>query len=295
MVDFAGINPIIGSIVVLPWILRLAGSKNARLAAGCKRWGLAFFHPKDVTGVPVQKISLLVPLLLALSSLLHCFGMCGGIMGAMVFHVTASMQGRAWLFLLAANVGRLLSYGVAGALVATFGHAFFRALSPSYGHILLQGLAGLILVGNGLFLLGRFPELRSIEGLGAHLWRGLEPLARRFMTPQTVGQAFLFGIVWGWFPCSLVYGALLWSSASCSATLGALVMVLFGVGTLPVMLSAGWLTGYWIRFGGVSRFGRMTALLLLGIGIVNLTLLGWQAPELHKHDIINTYDCPIFP
>lgn len=248
--------------------------------------------------VLVETFSLLIPLLLALSSLLHCLGMCGGIVGAMTFHLATPTgeQGRkVWPFLLAANLGRLLSYSIAGGLVALFGRSLFITLSPGYGHNLLQGFAGLILVGNGLFLLGRFPRMHLIERVGTHLWRGLEPLARHFITPRNWWQAFLFGLVWGWFPCSLVYGALLWSSASCSALSGAVVMLLFGVGTLPVMLSAGWLGGYLVRFGGITWFGRITAMLVLSIGVFNLILLGWQVHNHDLHTISNIVNCLIPP
>ena len=243
----------------------------------------------------MDTFSLLIPLLLALSSLLHCLGMCGGIVGAMTFHLSTNTKKKIWPFLLAANIGRLVSYSMAGGVVALFGQTLFATLSPGYGHTLLQGFSGLILVGNGLFLMGRFPEMRRIEGLGSRLWQGLEPWARRFMTPQTVWQAFLFGMVWGWFPCSLVYGTLLWSSASCSALSGAAVMFLFGAGTLPVMLSAGWLAGYLVRFDNLSRFGRVTAFLLLGIGLFNLILLGWTVHNPHMHDITHIVNCLISP
>ncbi|MBF0460770.1 MAG: sulfite exporter TauE/SafE family protein [Magnetococcales bacterium] len=243
----------------------------------------------------MEQFSLLIPLLLALSSLLHCLGMCGGIVGAMTFHLSANTTKKIWPFLLAANIGRLASYSVAGGLVAMFGQTLFSTLSPVYGHAVLQGLAGCILVGNGLFLLGRFPEMRRIEGLGNRLWQGLEPLANRFMTPQTVWQAFLFGIVWGWFPCSLVYGALLWSSASCSVPSGALVMLLFGAGTLPILLSTGWLTGRLVQSGHLARFGKMTAALLLGIGLFNVISLGWTMHNPHVHDTLKTVNCLILP
>ncbi|MEO5347750.1 MAG: sulfite exporter TauE/SafE family protein [Magnetococcus sp. YQC-9] len=239
---------------------------------------------------PVDNFSLLIPLLLAVSSLLHCLGMCGGIVGAMSYHLSSSIGSQhrpIWPFLVAANLGRLTSYTLAGALVAIFGRTLFDTLSPEYGHTLLQGFAALILIGNGLFLIGRFPEMHRIERLGSHLWDWLEPLARRFMTPQTLGQAFLFGIVWGWFPCSLVYGALLWSSSTCSGPSGAVVMLLFGLGTMPVMLSAGWLAGSLVRFGGVSRFGRIIALIILAIGILNLFLLGWKVHNHHGHEFTN--------
>ncbi|MBF0339631.1 MAG: sulfite exporter TauE/SafE family protein [Magnetococcales bacterium] len=246
----------------------------------------------------MDNFSLLIPLLLAISSVLHCLGMCGGIVGAMSYHVSFGHDGQrrpTWPFLLAANLGRLISYALAGALVSISGQTLFSTLSPEYGHTLLQGVAGLILVGNGLFLIGRFPEMHRIEQWGAHLWRLLEPFARRFMTPRTPWQALLFGMVWGWFPCSLVYGALLWSSGSCSGPSGAAVMLLFGLGTLPVMLSAGWLAGALVRFGGLSRFGRVTALLLLAIGILNLFLLGWKVHNPHLHEINPIVNCLIPP
>ncbi|MBF0614327.1 MAG: sulfite exporter TauE/SafE family protein [Magnetococcales bacterium] len=246
----------------------------------------------------MDQFSLLIPLLLALSSLLHCLGMCGGIVGAISLHLSSGMgiTGRQiWPFLLAANLGRLVSYSVAGGLVASFGRTLFVTISPDYGHLLLQGFAGLILVGNGLFLLGRFPEMRHMERWGYHLWHALEPLARRFMTPRTVGQAFAFGVVWGWFPCSLVYGALLWSGASCSAWSGAAVMLLFGLGTLPVMLSAGWLTNALVRKGGLLGLGRIIAIILLGIGIFNLILLGWDVHNPHLHEVNHLVNCLIPP
>ncbi|MBF0294635.1 MAG: sulfite exporter TauE/SafE family protein [Magnetococcales bacterium] len=235
----------------------------------------------------MENVSLLVPLLLAFSSVLHCLGMCGGIVGAMSWHLASS--GRPWGFLLAANAGRVASYALAGGLVVLFGQTLFTTLSPEYGHTLLRGFAGVILVGNGLFLLGRLPGLRHMEAVGSRLWAWLEPVARRFMTPGTMGQALLFGVVWGWFPCSLVYGALLWSSTACSALSGAAVMLLFGLGTLPVMVSAGWLTGY------LGRFRRIGAWLLLGIGILNLIFLGWNVHNPHWHPTDNRVNCLIPP
>ncbi|MBF0125685.1 MAG: sulfite exporter TauE/SafE family protein [Magnetococcales bacterium] len=243
----------------------------------------------------MESFSLLIPLLLAWSSLLHCLGMCGGIVGAMTYHVSSSGNHETWRFLWAANLGRLVSYTLAGGLVALFGGTLFATLSPGYGHALLQGLAGLILVGNGLFLIGRFPEMRRIEWLGSRLWQGLEPLARRLMAPGTVWQAFLFGLVWGWFPCSLVYGALLWSGTSCSVWSGAAVMLLFGVGTLPVMVSAGWLGGYLVRFGGLTWLGRMSAWILLSMGVLNLILLGWTMHNSHLHPVNNPVNCLLPP
>jgi len=42
--------------------------------------------------------------------------------------------------------------------------------------------------------------------------------------------------LWGWIPCGLTYSILLWSIAAGSAVQGGLLMLAFGLGTLPAML-----------------------------------------------------------
>lgn len=57
-------------------------------------------------------------------------------------------------------------------------------------------------------------------------------------------KALILGMLWGWLPCGLVYSTLTWSIASGSALDGALIMLFFGLGTLPMMLS--------LSLGGVT-------------------------------------------
>jgi sulfite exporter TauE/SafE len=49
----------------------------------------------------------------------------------------------------------------------------------------------------------------------------------------------LLGFVWGWLPCGLVYSVLIWALSAGSATQGALLMLGFGLGTLPNLLLMG--------------------------------------------------------
>ncbi|MBF0436421.1 MAG: sulfite exporter TauE/SafE family protein [Magnetococcales bacterium] len=217
---------------------------------------------------------ILVPFFLALSSSPHCLMMCGGIVGAASFHRhdTHGKKRGEWSFLIAVNVGKMTSYTLAGAMVAAFGHSIFDQLSLKNGHLWLLGAAGLILIGNGMFLLGRFPAMRQIEGIGNHLWQLLEPLARRLILSSNLKHGFFLGMVWGWFPCTLVYGTLLWSSASCTIASGSLAMAIFGLGTFPAMMGAGWLTGLLHRCGGIFRFGHIMAWILTGFGIFCLSV-----------------------
>jgi sulfite exporter TauE/SafE len=86
-----------------------------------------------------------------------------------------------------------------------------------------------------LHLVG-FGPLSRLEALAAPLWRRLDPLL-----PSRSG--FLSGLLWGFLPCGLVYGALAAAafagSSEKSAAYGAAAMLAFGIGTLPLLLSAG--------------------------------------------------------
>jgi uncharacterized protein len=167
----------------------------------------------------------------------HCAGMCGGIVGA----VSMSLPGaRPRLpFLLAYNGGRILSYTLAGVLAGALGASSFFL-----GHILpiqkiLYGLSSLMLVLLGLYLAGVWHGVTYIERLGSVLWRQLQPLSKRLLPVRSPWQAILLGAVWGWLPCGLVYSVLVAALAAGNAVQGGLLMLAFGLGTLPTLLAMG--------------------------------------------------------
>ncbi|HSJ49308.1 MAG TPA: sulfite exporter TauE/SafE family protein, partial [Gammaproteobacteria bacterium] len=61
----------------------------------------------------------------------------------------------------------------------------------------------------------------------------------RFLPVRTPGQAFLLGLLWGWLPCGLVYSVLVWSISRGDAIEGGMLMLSFGLGTLPTLLLMG--------------------------------------------------------
>ncbi len=78
----------------------------------------------------------------------------------------------------------------------------------------------------------------NLEQLGAGLWRRIAPLTRRFLPADNMPKALALGMLWGWLPCGLVYTALFTSLLSGSALKGALLMLAFGIGTLPNLMAA---------------------------------------------------------
>ncbi|NGO88343.1 MAG: sulfite exporter TauE/SafE family protein [Halomonas sp.] len=168
----------------------------------------------------------------------HCIGMCGGIMSALTFAVPPSMRHPARLggLLLSYNLGRILSYMVAGALVAALGTLV--ALSPA-ARVGLQVVAAVMLILMALYIANWWKGLLRVEATGRYLWRYLEPLGRRLMPVVHLPQAFALGAIWGWLPCGLVYSMLAWSLATADPLQGASLMGAFGLGTLPALLATG--------------------------------------------------------
>lgn len=168
----------------------------------------------------------------------HCIGMCGGVMSALTFAIPPSMRSSARMsgLLLSYNLGRILSYMTAGALVAALG----TVLSPSLlARQLLQGVAALMLILMALYIANWWKGLLRVEAVGKRLWRHLEPWGRRLMPVVHFPQACALGAIWGWLPCGLVYSMLSWSLAVGEPLKGAMLMGAFGLGTLPALLATG--------------------------------------------------------
>lgn len=215
---------------------------------------------------------LLSALMLGLLGGGHCLGMCGGLMGALTLAIPPDQRGRRLRLLLAYNFGRILSYACAGLLMGLAGWAV--ANSPAA--MILRIVAALLLVAMGLYLAGWWSGLTRIEALGRHLWRHLQPFASRLMPVSSLPRALLLGAIWGWLPCGLVYSTLLWASSQGAPADSALLMLAFGLGTMPVMLATG------------LAAERLTALLRLrGVRIAGgllVILFGlWTLPGPHQH------------
>lgn len=218
----------------------------------------------------------LAAFLIGLASALHCAGMCGGIVGALSFSLPAGTRerpARLTAYLLAYNLGRVASYALAGALFGWLGGLLIAAGARALVYDALRVIAALVMVGIGLHLGGWFPRLAWIERLGEPVWRHLEPLGRRLVPVRSLPQALVYGAVWGWLPCGLVYGMLIGAPAQGGAFGGALYMALFGLGTLPVLIGGGFLAG---RLYGLGRDRRLQVLAGVVVIVLGLTTLHFQ-------------------
>lgn len=212
---------------------------------------------------------------------LHCIGMCGGIIGALTFSVpehTRRDGRRLTLFLTAYNAGRIASYAAAGALFGGIGGALMGGGGGDGWHDLLRWVAAVVVIGIGLYIAGWLPRAIAIERLGEPIWRRLEPIGRRLLPVKTLARAALYGAVWGWLPCGLVYTMLISAPATGSAAAGALYMALFGLGTLPVLLATGLFAGRLYRYAGDPRLQAAAGLGVIALGLFTLISQGYNEP-----------------
>lgn len=172
-------------------------------------------------------ISLSALFVTGLFTSVHCIAMCGGInlsqsVGAGENKKT-SLRGP-----ILYNLGRVVSYTAIGALVGGIGSVLF--LSETAKAVILSVAAlGMLLMG--LAMLGWLPW-----------W--LVPRTPAFLT-KSLGKAgagkgpLVVGLLNGFIPCGPLQAMQLYALATSSALTGALSMLLFSLGTVPLMLGAG--------------------------------------------------------
>ncbi|BAO44183.1 sulfite exporter TauE/SafE family protein [Thiolapillus brandeum] len=224
-----------------------------------------------------MEIGYLGAFLMGLFGTLHCVGMCGSIMGVLTFSLPQEIRqqpGRLLSYLGYYNIGRILSYTLVGSLAGAFGAEVLMTISPQYGHSILLLTATSLMVAVGFYLAGWFPGLAYIERAGAPVWRKLEPLGRKLLPVQSAWQALLYGLIWGWLPCGLVYSALFIALGQGSAFQGGVFMFSFGLGTLPAVMAMGIFAEQILRFARNPRMRIMAGIALIVFALTGL-IINW--------------------
>ncbi len=177
----------------------------------------------------------------------HCVGMCGGIVGALCLGLDDGLNKTAqqnfkktFPFLLLYNTGRISSYTLAGILMGSIGWLGSHLFTLYSIQQMLEIIAAAFMLALGLYIAGWWKGLAKIERWGGKvIWQRLEPIGRKFMPVRSYPHALFLGLVWGWLPCGLVYSVVIWTISTQSPLEGGLLMLSFGLGTLPNLLLMG--------------------------------------------------------
>jgi uncharacterized protein len=167
-------------------------------------------------------------LMLGLAGSLHCAGMCGPLVIAMP--VTGASWGMHLAGRLSYNSGRILTYGILGIIFGFLGK--------------LLGLAGLqrwlsIIIGVAILLsLIAWSSRKATLALsGPVTW--LKSGLGKLLQQRSLGSHLLLGGLNGLLPCGLVYVACAGAISTGDSLKGLQYMLLFGLGTVPMMLALG--------------------------------------------------------
>lgn len=172
-----------------------------------------------------------------LISSFHCVGMCGPI--AMMLPVDRSNEARKMLQILLYHLGRLSAYAALGLVFGLLGKGFYLAgmqqqLSIAVGIFMIL----IVVIPERIFMRYNFsrPVYRIISKVKSSLGSQFKK--------KTNGALFTIGLLNGFLPCGLVYVALFGALAMQNVPLGMAYMLLYGLGTIPMLSAAVYVSGF---------------------------------------------------
>jgi hypothetical protein len=158
----------------------------------------------------------------------HCIGMCGPI--AFMLPVDRSSQTKRVLQVAVYHLGRMMSYGILGLLFGLLGKGFYFFGFQQYLSIIIGIIMILIIV-----LPSKTVNKFSLAKPFYKLLSGVKNRLGKELKKKRTDTFFTIGFLNGFLPCGLVYMAIFGSIAAGNAIDGSLYMMLFGLGTVPLM------------------------------------------------------------
>jgi sulfite exporter TauE/SafE len=209
-----------------------------------------------------EELGLTLAFATGLLGALHCLGMCSGIAGGFFVHRSRGDRLVSLAPVLAYHGSRILVYTLLGAAGAAAGRVLVQTGLIGKGQGVLMMVAGVLIVLLGLGLL-RVPTQRwgkGAESSGASIQVRLSPSGGLGWRP------IVAGVLNGFVPCGLVFSVALKAAATADPLRAALLMVAFGLGTLPAMALVS-LTGAVIGARARGLLGRLAGLAVVALGL----------------------------
>lgn len=190
----------------------------------------------------------------------HCVGMCGPIALALPIGNNSNFQliiGR-----ILYNIGRSVTYAIFGAVFGLFGKGIELAGLQMYASIAL-GVSILLYYLFPSKYKGKLALTKPYQIASDFVKRGFVRLTKTG-SPQAL---FVFGIINGFLPCGFVYVALAGAITTGGALSGALYMLLFGLGTAPIMFATS-LVGKFLSAKLKQKMNKLIPLFAIVLAII---------------------------
>ena len=201
--------------------------------------------------------------LIGLFGSMHCIGMCGGFVA--MYSLKGPSAARSLPYHLLYNLGRITTYSIIGGTLGYIGSfaAYVGRHRGIPGAVLL--VAGVFMVLMGLSMAGMLGKKGLFDDTGITERTSFRKALHTILALESVWGTLLLGLLLGFLPCGLLYPVLMHAAASGGFISGMIIMLVFGVGTVPAMFSFGYL---------VSKIQPHMKLFLYRIAAGMIVLLG---------------------
>jgi len=163
-----------------------------------------------------------------LISSFHCVGMCGPI--AMMLPVDRNNEAKKVTQIITYHIGKLTAYGILGLIFGLLGRSFYLAGMQQQ----LSIIVGVLMIVVALVPEKNFAKYNFSKPVYKIISKVKSSLGQQFKN-KSYKSLFTIGLLNGFLPCGMVYVAIFGAIAMQSVSLGVLYMLLFGIGTIPML------------------------------------------------------------
>jgi sulfite exporter TauE/SafE len=213
-----------------------------------------------------------------LISSLHCIGMCGPI--ALMIPVDRTNSAKKVTQIITYHIGRLSAYATIGLIFGLVGKGFFLAGIQQRLSIFI-GIAMIITIVTPERVLANYNFSKPVYRLISKI---KSSLGKQFKN-KSYQSLFTIGLLNGFLPCGMVYVAIFGAIAMQSVSLGILYMILFGIGTIPLLTAVVYLSNI-LSLSFRKTIQNMIPLVALVIGMLFIIRgLGLNIPYLSPSNL----------
>lgn len=195
---------------------------------------------------------------------IHCVGMCGGIMLSQTLSIESKSNFHSIKPALLYNLGRVISYTILGGIIGAVGSVFSPSITTKAA---LQIFAGVFMIMMGFNMTG-FSIFRKFQ---------IKIPSVLCNAKNKSASPFVVGLLNGFMPCGPLQTMQLFALGTGSALSGALSMFVFSIGTVPLMLTFGAVSGI-LSKGYTKKLLKFSGILIIFLGVImgsrGLTLAG---------------------
>ncbi len=195
---------------------------------------------------------------LGLVGSLHCAGMCGPI--ALNLPLRGNSFNERLISGILYNLGRTLMYGLMGAFFGSIGHGLFLLGIQRWVSIIMGILIIASVIAPYVFTKIKFKQFDLFTGF-------VRSSIQKLFKMRSYKGLFLIGLLNSLLPCGLVYMAIIGAIATGNVISGSLYLILFGLGTLPMMLTIS-LIGNAITLNIRNKINKIIPYVVVLIGVI---------------------------